>query len=110
MVIDTSTLLAILLDEPERRSYNESIEASDSRVTSVATFVEVSFVLEARYGADGLRALDRFIERAGIARILIGAPSAGLSPTLQPALLPLRLVDHTRKRAADPAFVVSQLI
>ena len=66
MVIDTSALLAVLLDEPERRSYNESIEAADSRVMSVATFVEVSIVLEARYGAEGLRALDRFIERAGI--------------------------------------------
>jgi len=66
MVIDTSALLAILLDEPERRSYNESIEAADSRAMSVATFVEVSIVLEARYGAEGLRALDRFIERAGI--------------------------------------------
>jgi ribonuclease VapC len=66
MVIDTSALLAILRDEPERRSYNESIEAADSRVMSVATFVEVSIVLEARYGAEGLHALDRFIERAGI--------------------------------------------
>jgi ribonuclease VapC len=66
MVIDTSALLAILLDESERRSYNESIEAADSRVMSVATFVEVSIVLDARYGAEGLRPLDRFIERAGI--------------------------------------------
>jgi ribonuclease VapC len=66
MVIDTSALLAILLDEPERRSYNEAIEGADSRVMSVATFVEISIVLEARYGAEGLRPLDRFIERAGI--------------------------------------------
>ena len=61
MVIDTSALLAILLDEPERRHYNEAIEAADARVMSVATFVEVSIVIEARYGAEGLRALDRFI-------------------------------------------------
>ena len=66
MVIDTSALVAILLDEPERRSYNESIEAADSRLMSVATFVEASIVLEARYGAEGLSALDRFIERAEI--------------------------------------------
>ena len=66
MVIDTSALLAILLDEPERRPYNEAIEAADARVMSVASFVEVSIVLEVRYGAEGLRALDRFIERAGI--------------------------------------------
>jgi ribonuclease VapC len=28
MVIDTSALLAILLDEPERRAFNEAIEAA----------------------------------------------------------------------------------
>lgn len=76
MVIDTSALLAILLDEPERRSYNESIEAADSRVMSVATFVEVSIVLEARYGAEGLRALDRFIERAAIDLISVDLEQA----------------------------------
>jgi ribonuclease VapC len=66
MVVDTSALLAVLQDEPERRSFNEAIEAADSAALSVASFVETSIVIEARYGADGLRALDRFIERAGI--------------------------------------------
>ncbi|HYN04301.1 MAG TPA: type II toxin-antitoxin system VapC family toxin [Vicinamibacteria bacterium] len=66
MVVDTSALLAVLQDEPERRSFNEAIEAADSAALSVASFVETSIVIEARYGADGLRALDRFTERAGI--------------------------------------------
>lgn len=66
MVIDTSALLAILQNEPERRRYNESIEAADSRVMSVATFVEVSMVIEARHGAEGLHDLDLFLDRAGI--------------------------------------------
>jgi ribonuclease VapC len=66
MVIDTSALLAALQDEPERRRFNESIEAADSRVMSVASFVEVSILLESRFGAEGLRDLDQFIERAGI--------------------------------------------
>jgi ribonuclease VapC len=66
MVVDTSALLAILQDEPERRQLNEAIEAADSRAKSVATFVEVSIVIEARYGGDGLRSLDQFVERAGI--------------------------------------------
>jgi ribonuclease VapC len=66
MVVDTSALLAVLQDEPERRSFNEAIEATDSAALSVAAFVEASIVIEARHGADGLRALDRFIERAGI--------------------------------------------
>ena len=66
MVIDTSALLAILLDEDERRAYNEAIEEAASRVLSVATFVETSIVIESRFGSDGLRDLDLFIDRAGI--------------------------------------------
>ncbi len=66
MVIDTSALLAILQNEPERRAFNEAIEAADTRAVSVATFVEASIVIEARYGAEGVRDLDLFIERAGI--------------------------------------------
>jgi hypothetical protein len=49
MVIDTSAVLAILQDEPERRAFNEAIEAADSRSLSVASFVEASIVIEARF-------------------------------------------------------------
>jgi len=66
MVLDTSALLAILQDEPERRAFNEAIEAADTRLMSVATLVEVSIVLEARHGAEAVNDLDLFIERAGI--------------------------------------------
>jgi ribonuclease VapC len=66
MVLDTSALLAILRDEPERRAFNEAIEAADTKLMSVATFVEVSIVLEARHGAEAVRDLDLFLERAGI--------------------------------------------
>jgi ribonuclease VapC len=66
MVIDTSAVLAILQREPERRSFLEAIEAADSTRMSVASFVESSIVIESRYGAEGLRDLDRFISRASI--------------------------------------------
>jgi ribonuclease VapC len=66
MVIDTSALVAILQKEPERRMFIEAIEAADPRLMSVATFVEISMVIEARHGAEGLRDLDHFITRAGI--------------------------------------------
>ncbi len=33
---------------------------------STATFVEVSIVIESRYGAEGLRDLDLFVDQAGI--------------------------------------------
>jgi len=66
MVIDTSAVLAILQREPERRSFIEAIKAADSTRLSVASFVESSMVIESRYGAEGLRDLDRFISRASI--------------------------------------------
>ncbi len=66
MVIDTSALLAILQGEPERRAFNEAIEAADSRSLSAASFVEVSIVIEARFGAEGVSHLDRLLERADV--------------------------------------------
>ncbi len=66
MVIDTSALVAILFDEPERRSFNEAIEAAADRSMSAATFVETSIVVEGRRGADGVRLLDQLIDRSDI--------------------------------------------
>jgi ribonuclease VapC len=66
MVIDTSALLAILFDEPERRAFNEAIESAETRLISAASFVEVSIVIESRYGPDGIRDLDLYLSRAGI--------------------------------------------
>ncbi len=66
MVIDTSAVLAILQDEPDRRQFNEALEAAEVRRMSVATMVECALVIETRYGPDGLRALDLLISKAGI--------------------------------------------
>lgn len=76
MVVDTSALLAILADEPERRAFNEAIEASDTCLLSVATFVEASVVMESRQGAEGLRDLDHFIRRAGMQLVPVDAEQA----------------------------------
>jgi ribonuclease VapC len=73
MVVDTSALLAILQKEPEQRLLIEALEAADTRVMSVATFVETSIVLEARHGAEGVRDLDRFMTRAGIELVPVDA-------------------------------------
>ena len=73
MVIDTSAVVAILRREPERRRFIEAIEAADSRRMSIATFVEVSIVIDARHSAEGLRDLGRFLSRAGIELIVVDA-------------------------------------
>jgi ribonuclease VapC len=76
MVIDSSAILAILLNEPERRTFNEAIEDAETRVMSAATFVEISIVIESRFGAEGLRDLDLLIERAGIDIAAVDAEQA----------------------------------
>lgn len=79
MVIDTSALVAILQREPERRSFIEAIEAADARLMSVATFVEIAIVIDARHGAEGVRDLDHFIARAGIELVPVDAEHGSLA-------------------------------
>ncbi len=66
MVIDTSALLAILLDEPERRDFVERIEADATRLISAATLLETALVIESRRGEAAGRELDLLIHRAQI--------------------------------------------
>lgn len=66
MVIDTSALVTVLQDEPERRAFNEMIESAESCILSAASLVEVSIVIESRYGSDGIRTLDLYLSKAGV--------------------------------------------
>jgi ribonuclease VapC len=66
MVIDTSALLAILFDEPERRSFNEKIEADAIRLMSAGSYLEAAIIIDDRLGYDGLRDLKLFMNEAEI--------------------------------------------
>ena len=79
MVIDTSAIVAILGDEPERRCFTEAIAGAASRRMSVASLVEASIVIEVRYGTDGLRDLDALIERAAIGLVAVDLDQARLA-------------------------------
>lgn len=71
--------MAILQNEPERRTFNKLIEAAETCVISTANFVEVSIVVEARYGADGIRDLDLFLSKAGINQMSVDEEQAHLA-------------------------------
>ena len=81
MVIDTSVLIAILQDEPERKQFNEAIDATETRALSAASFVEASMVIEARYGPDGVRDLDLLIAKAGIELVAVDTDQAHVART-----------------------------
>jgi ribonuclease VapC len=79
MVLDTSAVLAILQNEPERRQFNEAIDAAETRSLSTASFVECSMIVESRYGADGVRDLDLFIAKAQISLVPVDEEQANLA-------------------------------
>lgn len=66
MVIDTSAVLAILQDEPERARFTAAIADAAQRSMSAATLLEVAIVTEVRFGVEGGRHLDQLLERAAV--------------------------------------------
>jgi ribonuclease VapC len=79
MVIDTSAVLAILQDEPERRAFSEALEIAEVRSISAASFVESSMIIESRYGSDGVRDLDLLIAKALIVLEAVDVEQAHLA-------------------------------
>jgi ribonuclease VapC len=75
-VIDTSAMMAILHDEPERRAFVDAIETAETRSLSVASFLETSMIVESRFGAEGVRDLDLFIGKAEIQLVAVDAEQA----------------------------------
>jgi ribonuclease VapC len=66
MVVDSSALLAVLLNEPDSHQIRTAFDHDDIRLLSAATLVEVSIVIEARKGETGGRDLDLLISKAKI--------------------------------------------
>ena len=66
MVIDTSALVAILLNEPERARFLDLISQADKKMLSAASLVETGIVLETRAGPTIAREFDLFVHEADI--------------------------------------------
>ena len=65
MVLDTSVIVAILLDELGRAAFDRRIEEDPRRLVSAATRIEATFVIEGRKGAAGRERLERFFDLTG---------------------------------------------
>jgi ribonuclease VapC len=76
MVLDTSALLALLLDEPEAESFRSALEHDESRLVSAATLLEAGVVIEARKGEAAGRELDLLISKAAIEIVPVDADQA----------------------------------
>jgi ribonuclease VapC len=66
MVLDTSAILAILLDESEAPLFSEIISKDPKRLISAGTALELMIVIEAKKSEAGGRELDLFLHRAKI--------------------------------------------
>lgn len=62
IVIDTSAIVAILNDEPERIRFLEIIADADLRLISAVTMLETHFVTYSRFGPDGSAGVDRWLK------------------------------------------------
>jgi len=79
MIVDTSAIVAILGDEPERPAFNEAIEQSDACFMSAAIYVEASIVIENSRGYDGLRDFDLLMAVAAIELVPVDAEQAHMA-------------------------------
>lgn len=79
MVIDTSALVAIFLNEPERQTLLDHIIAAETRLISAVAILETGIVLEARRGEAAGREFDLFLLRANLQIVPVDAEQADLA-------------------------------
>ena len=79
MVLDTSALLAVLLDEPEAPVFAKAIAADPRRLLSAFTALETSVAVEAKKGENGGREFDLLVHKAGLDIVSMDAGQAELA-------------------------------
>ena len=66
MILDTSALLVVLLDEPDADHFERTIGIAEVCRMSVANYLEAIMVIEGRLGDAGGREIDNYLEEAGV--------------------------------------------
>jgi ribonuclease VapC len=66
IVVDSSALIAIYLDEPEKASFALMIVSADGPCIGAPIFLEASMIAETRNGEAGCRELDRIAANLGL--------------------------------------------
>lgn len=76
MVIDTSAIVAIFFNEPDALHYRQRIAEDPVRLMSAATLVEVTMVIEGRFGEAGGAELDLWLHKANVDVVAVTADYA----------------------------------
>lgn len=66
MVIDTSAIVAILRDEPERETFADLLAGAEDPLMSAATYFECSMVVHRRVGPRAMQRLDDLLQVIGV--------------------------------------------
>lgn len=61
MVVDSSALIAVLLDEPEAADFRRWMHSADRVLVSAVSYVETAIVISSRAGKAGLQYLDALL-------------------------------------------------
>ena len=75
MVIDTSAVMAVLLNEPERNAIEAVMNAQPCCISAV-TMVELLIVAEARSGAEGAQIVEGLLDRFSVEVLMVGGAQA----------------------------------
>lgn len=79
MVVDTSAILAVLLDEPEAEALIRILAATPRCRMSAFSLLETAIVIEAKKGEAGGRELDLFLHKAQIEVVNFDAEQSKLA-------------------------------
>ncbi|MGH9416587.1 MAG: type II toxin-antitoxin system VapC family toxin [Terriglobales bacterium] len=81
MVIDSSALIAVLLQQPEAAEIAQLMEADPTRLVSAGNYLEAAIVIEARRGAAGGRDLDLLLHAIRAETVGFSAEQAEVART-----------------------------
>jgi ribonuclease VapC len=62
IVLDSSAIVAILTNEPERANFEKAVSSTSQRLISAVNYQETAQVIFGRFGGKGLANLDTYIE------------------------------------------------
>lgn len=79
MVIDTSALVAVLLNETEAQSMAKAIAGDNVRLISSFSLLEAGIVIETKKGEAGSRELDLLIHKIGGQIVHFDSEQAGIA-------------------------------
>ena len=66
MIVDTSAVVAVVRDEPERAQFLAALERDEVNLISAATYLETAIVVDGSRDPVLSRSLNAFLESAGI--------------------------------------------